>query len=258
MRQTVICPPAEIILDASGHVEGNSITAHRRNERAWNEGRIFADTLVKVGERERVSIEIPKETGDFPKYIHELCEQLTEDKFGRIWELPNGNIRMNCFKTEKKRGLLSNTFTRTMHTHELFGRTFKMQRMPYTGWMPKDVVSIQDNICKSPMLRNAARMATGFLVAVGEDVVDVTREDNAVAKAGKAAWSKTVAGARAAVAGARTAAAGVAAGAAAVAAGVSAAASSVASAGGAMVATAAVDPGLIIGDVVLTLFKEEE
>jgi len=232
---------ASTLLDNARIRKGSAYTDLRRNATAFEEYKGACQIAKKIAAEQRIELDIPPFTGDLQQAFEQLAAAFVKEKFGRVTDLPDGNVEYYWYETLKEGGLWKNKYTTTKHTHVIAQRTVKYHRLPYSGWMPANVRRIHDDVCSAEVLRKSVRMMTGFLVQEGAQVDAVAEEHTRVAKATIAAGNAL-----------KNAAGAIAAGAAAI--------GSMAAAAAAPVAVvAAGDPALILGrDVVLTGFKEQD
>lgn len=246
------------LVSVIGDSDGNTSLSARKQKQASDRAHALYDTMAKLAEPNGIELRRPTYSGDAIQFSQQIVEQMTDDKVGRWKSLPDGRVSYHWYETEKQFGILSHGFKRVKHTHEIIRPRF--HKLPYRGVMPKKPKRIHDSIIAVPALRKAARVLTGTLT--GQDAISTANweEDTLLTKAAKSVASGAKNGAQSVAAAVSDVASAV--GSAGRAAGVAISNSfpgQAISEGASRLSRAyAADPCLIIGELVLVGWVEDE
>lgn len=230
--------PVATLVSAIGGSTGNTALSAMQQKQSSDKAAMLYDTMAQIAEPNGIALRRPVYNGDAIEFSEQIVEQLTDDKIGRWYELENDRVAYDWYETEKQGGFFKNNFKRVKHTHEIIRPRF--HKLPYRGCMPAKPKQIHDSILAVPALKKAARVLTGTLIGQGSATAANWQEDTILTKAAKslATGTKNAALSVAATAGA--------------------ASRSIGSGMSEMSRAFAADPCIIIGNLVLIGWVEDE
>jgi hypothetical protein len=230
--------PVATLVSAIGGNSGHTALSAMKQKQSSENAAMLYDTMAKIAEPNGIALRRPVYNGDAIEFSEQIVEQLTDDKVGRWEELENDRIAYHWYETEKQGGFFKNDFKRVKHTHQIIRPRF--HKFPYRGCMPAKPKQIHDSILAVPALKKAARVLTGTLTGQGSATAANWQEDTLLTKSAKSFLS-----------GAKNAAIGAAAMAGSV-------SRSIQNGATEMSRAFAADPCIIIGNLVLIGWVEDE
>ena len=181
--------PVATLACVIGGGTGNTALSAMKQKQSSDRAAMLYDTMAKIAEPNGIALQRPVYNGDAVEFSEQIVEQLTDDKIGRWAELDNGRVGYHWYETEKQGGFFRNDFKRVKHTHEIIRPRF--HKLPYRGCMPRKPKRIHNSIVAVPALKKAARVLTGTLTGQGSATTASWEEDTLLTKAAKSFASGT-------------------------------------------------------------------
>ena len=181
--------PVATLVSVIGGSTGNTALSAKKQKQSSDKASALYDTMAKIAEPNGVDLKRPTYNGDAVEFAQQIVEQLTDDKVGRWDELPDGRVSYHWYETEKQPGIFKHGFKRVKHTHEIIRPRF--HKLPYRGCMPTKPRKIHDSIVAVPALKKASRVLTGTLTGQGSATAANWKEDTLLTKAAKSLASGT-------------------------------------------------------------------
>ncbi len=175
---------------------------------------------------------------DIFTWCTKLCDQMHSDKIGRVRVEGNRAI-YSWYEVRKESGILNHKFTRERSTHMI--ENVKWRKLPVSFDVPPKAARILSLIESNDELTRACRVVEGFLI--GQQTSETKwNEPTAISRAAIGLKDFIAGNAKVLAIGALGTAAAI--------------ASGIVETAGSMIATAAADPAIVLGDIVFFGWKE--